>query len=295
MDLRNVEAFVTVAEVGSMSGAARKLNYAQSTVTTQVRSLERELQVTLLDRSPTGVTLSTAGEQFLPHARALLAVVDEAQQSVGSGEIKGSLTIGAMESITATRLLPMFEYLHHRHPGLTVQLRPSLCTDAIRAVNRGDLDAAFVVEERTDLPGVDSEVLCDEPLVCVAAPGHPLTVRSDVTLADIAKCVVVGTEPGCAYRDRFAHLLSEPGGEPFSIVELGGIDAIKRALFSMNAVALLPRTSVREELESGEIVVLDWTPPFTVHTLVLYPHSRRPTPKLLAVLDAARKVIADTE
>ena len=294
MELKGVEAFVTVAELESMNAAARKLGYAQSTVTMQIKNLERDLKVTLLERSPTGVRLSSEGAAFLPHARAVLAAVAEAHLSVGAHTVSGALALGSMESIVTARLLPMFEFMSHRNPDLQVQLRPSLCSDAIESVIRGDLDAAFVVDDRTVLPGVQAEVLCEEPLVLVGAPGHALAEGDSISIDQIRQARIVGTEPGCAYRDRFEAILTRDGGEIAPIIELGSIDAIRQAVVSMNAVALLPKVSVAEALAAGQLAAIAWEVPFTVRTLVLYSESKRLTPKLTELIGAARKVISET-
>ncbi|NIL87455.1 HTH-type transcriptional regulator GltR [Rhodococcus fascians] len=293
MDLRGLEAFVAVAELSSVTEAARKLGYAQSTVTTQIKNLEKDLRVTLLNRGSTGMKLSSEGLLFLPHARAVLAAISEARQSVRGDELRGPMVLGAMESITSSRILPMFEYLSNMHPGLTVQLRPSLCAEAIEAVGRGDLDAAFVVDDRTTLPGVRTEVLCEEPLALVCGPRHEYAHQAAVTLDEIRATRVVGTEPGCAYRDRFEALLSRPDGEPFPIVELGGVEAIRRALLTIDAVALLPRVTVKDALDAEELIEVAWEVPFTVRTLLLHPESRRVTRKVAELLVAARKVAGE--
>ena len=127
MDTRHLRAFVTVAEKGNFTRAAIDLAFAQSTVTAQVQSLEREIGVDLFDRLPNNVRLSSAGERFLPYARRILGLTSEARQvSNPSAELSGTLVIGAMESITSYRLLPVFEFMHLRHPGVRLSMRPSL-------------------------------------------------------------------------------------------------------------------------------------------------------------------------
>lgn len=293
MDLRHLEAFVTVAEVSSVSGAARQLGYAQSTVTAHIKSLERDLKVSLFVRSPTGVGLTQAGVTFLPKARNVLFSVADAVASLDAESVSGTLTLGAMESITTARLLPMFEFLKNRNANLDLRLRPRLCAEAIDGLARGELDAAFVVDSRTTVPGVACEVICAEPLVVVAGPDHPLVGAGEVTIEDLRKTRIVGTEPGCAYRDRFELLLADDEGEAFPIIELGSMEAIRRGLVTMRAVALLPRIAVAEALEADDICELAWQVPFQVYTLVLYPDTRHQSARLVELLRAARKVLAE--
>jgi DNA-binding transcriptional LysR family regulator len=294
MDTRHLRAFVTVAEKGNFTRAALDLAFAQSTVTAQVQSLERELGVDLFDRLPNTVRLSSAGERFLPYARKILGLTLEARQvSNPDEELSGTLVIGAMESITSYRLLPVFEFMHLRHPGVRLSMRPSLCLETEEAVRAGSFDGGFVVDARTSIPGLDGEVLCEEPLVLVASATHKLVGESDLDLSQLRQCRVVSTEPGCTYRDSFEELLRMPGAEQFPLLELGTIDAIKRSVGSGLGIALLPRVAIASDLEAGDLVCLDWQPPFTVYTQLVWRRGQRLSPALAAVRDAAQRVIAE--
>jgi DNA-binding transcriptional LysR family regulator len=292
MDTRHLRAFVAVAEKGNFTRAALDLAFAQSTVTAQVQALEREIGVDLFDRLPNGVRLSSAGERFLPYARRILGLTTEARQVSNPGEeLSGTLVIGAMESITAYRLLPVFEFMHLRHPGVRLSMRPSLFLETEDAVRSGSFDAGFVVDARTSLAGLDSEVLCEEPLVLVASSTHKLVGERGLDLSQLRQCRVVSTEPGCAYRDAFEQVLRTPGADPFPLLELGTIDAIKRSVSSGMGIALLPRVAIAADLKAGNLVCLDWQPPFTVYTQLVWRRGQRLLPALAAVRDAARRVI----
>jgi len=294
MDTRHLRAFVAVAEKGNFTRAASELAFAQSTVTAQVQSLEREIGVDLFDRLPNSVRLSSAGERFLPYARRILGLTMEARQVSNPGEeLSGTLVIGAMESITAYRLLPVFEFMHLRHPGVRLAMRPSLCLETEEAVRSGSFDGGFVVDARTSIPGLESEVLCEEPLVLVASVTHKLVGERDLDLSQLRQCQVVTTEPGCTYRDSFEQLLRTPGAGPFPLLELGSIDAIRRSVSSGMGIALLPRVALASDLEIGNLACLDWQPPFTVYTQLVWRRGQRLLPSLAAVRDTARRVISE--
>ena len=130
MELRQVQTFRTVAEELSFSRAAAKLGYVQSSVSAQVRALERELGVPLFDRLGRSIKLTDAGEVMLAHSRTLLALAEETKGAVvdagvGSDEVTGSLTVSAPETLITYRLPKLLALFHERHPKVRLSVRPS--------------------------------------------------------------------------------------------------------------------------------------------------------------------------
>ncbi|MGW0121588.1 LysR family transcriptional regulator [Streptomyces sp. NPDC003327] len=270
MELRLLATFEKVADVLSFTRAAAELGYAQSSVTAQVRSLESSLGTELFERLGSRIRLTEAGERLLPYARRMAELAEEARQAVAAtAEPAGRIAIGTMESLTSYRLPPLLEYVHHRYPKVRLALRPTLGDATRRALRAGTYDIGFLMEAETEHEGLDTEVLAGEPLALVAAPGHPLAGRAGLGTADLAETALVGTEPGCAYRDLFEEALAAAGppeaGRP-EFLEFGTIEASKRAVASGLGIALLPRITVSEELASGQLVALDWEAPFTLFT-----------------------------
>ena len=109
MEMRNIKTFIRVAELGNFSRAAQDLGYAQSTVTTQIQMLEKELQVTLFERNGKHVSLSGAGKEFLEYAYQMQRYEAMAINHFASGqEPHGSVTIGVMETICASHYGEIF-------------------------------------------------------------------------------------------------------------------------------------------------------------------------------------------
>src|SRR5690606_36391536 len=104
VDVRQLETFRKVAQLGSITRAATELRYAQSTVTAQIKALESELNVALVKRSGRGIQLTAAGERFLPYAERILQLVAEARHNLRpAADPSGTLLIGTMQSITSYR------------------------------------------------------------------------------------------------------------------------------------------------------------------------------------------------
>ncbi|MFF6793240.1 LysR family transcriptional regulator [Streptomyces filamentosus] len=290
MELRLLATFEKVAEVLSFTRAAAELGYAQSSVTAQVKALETSLGAGLFDRLGGRIRLTPAGERLLPYARRMAELAEEARTAVADGEAAGTITVGTMESLTTYRLPPLLEYVHHRHPGVRLSLRPTLGDATRQALRQGTYDLGFLMEAGTEHEGLESEVLAPEPLALVAAPGHPLAGRTGLTSADLTDTALVGTEPGCAYRDLFEAELAAGGAAAPAFLEFGTIEASKRAVASGLGIALLPRITVQEELASGALVALGWEPPFTLFTQLAWRRGKRLPAHVRLFVEQARRL-----
>lgn len=260
----------------SFTRAAKELNYAQSSVTGQIRALETELGIELFDRLGGRIQLTDAGRRLLGYAEQILGLVSDAEADLaGSGEPAGSMLIGTMESITSYRLPPLLEFFHRRYPRVQLSLRPSLCAETCQALRQGTLDVGFLIEEVTEHEGLESVVLAREELVLLASPKHRLAAAGQLDIEQIRGASVLAAESGCAYRDLFEDQLADPTGEPFAFLEFGTIEAIKRGVAAGLGISLLPRTTAEDPLASGELIVLPWRPPFSVYTQLAWRRGKR--------------------
>ncbi|MFF9853766.1 LysR family transcriptional regulator [Streptomyces litmocidini] len=291
MELRLLATFEKVADVLSFTRAATELGYAQSSVTAQIRSLESALGVDLFERLGSRIRLTEAGERLLPYARRMRDLAEEARTAVAAtAEPSGPIAIGTMESLTSYRLPPLLEYFHHRYPEVRLTLRPTLGDETRKALRQGTYDVGFLMEPETEHEGLETEVLAPEPLVLVASPGHAFTGRTDLTNADLADTRLLGTEPGCSYRDLFEAELRE-WAPPF--MEFGTIEATKRGAAAGLGVALLPRVTVAEELESGALVELPWEAPFTLFTQLAWRRGKRLPAHVRLFVEQARRLVSE--
>src|SRR6185436_18966669 len=124
MTLRHLGHFVAVAEEGSFTRAAERLNIVQSAVSSTVRSLERELGVELFERTTQHVALSDAGQVLLPEARATLAAAASARDAIAelTGGLRGTLTIGTMQSLKAVDLPRLLVAFSSDHPHVELRV-----------------------------------------------------------------------------------------------------------------------------------------------------------------------------
>ncbi|WP_405880429.1 LysR family transcriptional regulator [Streptomyces sp. NBC_01136] len=294
MELRLLVTFEKVATVLSFTQAATELKYAQSSVTSHIRTLESSLGVELFDRLGSRIRLTEAGERLLPYARQIIELSDEARAAVvGAGEPSGALTVGTLESLTSYRLLPLLELFHHRYPGVRLSLRTTIGDETRQALRQGTYDVGFLMEEETEHAGLEVAVLAVEPLVLVAAPGHPLAAASTVPTAGLVRESLLATEPGCAYRDLFERDLNSLAPRPVSFTEFGTIEATKRGAAAGLGVALLPEVTVAAELAEGTLVRLPWEPPFTLRTQLAWRAGKRLPAHVRLFVEQARRLVRE--
>jgi DNA-binding transcriptional LysR family regulator len=248
--------------------------------------------VDLFERLGSRIRLTEAGERLLPYARRMTDLAEEARTAVAAtAEPSGPIAVGTMESLTSYRLPPLLEYFHHRYPKVRLTLRPTLGDETRKALRQGTYDVGFLMEPETEHEGLETEVLAPEPLSLVGAPGHPLSGRTDLTTADLAAAQLLGTEPGCAYRDLFEAELRE--WEP-PFMEFGTIEATKRGVAAGLGVALLPRVTVAEELAAGVLVELPWEAPFTLFTQLAWRRGKRLPAHVRLFVEQARRLVRES-
>jgi DNA-binding transcriptional LysR family regulator len=187
MELRQLEYFVAVVEEASFTRAAERVLVAQSGVSAQVRRLERELGVELLERGPRRVTPTEAGAAVLPFARAALAAVADVRSAVEelTGLLRGHVRIGMITAGPAVLVADLLARFHEAHPAVEISLVESDSDSLLAGVRSGELDLACA--SLAGAPeGVETRVLIDAPIVAAVAPSHALASRSSLALEELA-------------------------------------------------------------------------------------------------------------
>jgi DNA-binding transcriptional LysR family regulator len=292
VDLRQLAAFVTVAEQSSFTRAAAILGYAQSSVTAQVKGLEDELGVPLFERLGKRVSLTRAGQRLMPHAQQMLRLAEEIRRTVPEGELpSGPLAIGAPETLCTYLLPDLLARYRARHPQVQLLLHPGSCGSIRSGIRENQLDVGLLLDDLVDVPGLTTEVLRPEPVTLVAPPGHPLTRLRQVLPLDLAGENMLYTEPG-SYRSIFEQILAGEQVRLASVQEFGSIEAIKRCVTAGLGLAVIPRVTIERELARGELRALPWGgPPIRVYTQLVYHKDKWPSPAMKAFVDLIRHAL----
>jgi LysR family hca operon transcriptional activator len=194
VELRHLRYFVAVAEEGSLLNAAgRRLNTSQPSLSRQIRDLEAEVGVPLLERQPRGVTLTPAGKIFLDHARLAIAQAEAALHGARRAGRPERPTFGLGFLASREPWLPhILRVLRDEAPDVEIGLSSHSSPELALALKRGDLDAAILRREE-HIPGLRFETLCHEPLVAMLSADHPLASRKAISANDLAREIYVGS------------------------------------------------------------------------------------------------------
>ncbi|MFF4615888.1 LysR family transcriptional regulator [Nonomuraea jabiensis] len=288
MELQQMRYVVAVAETANFTRAAERCRVVQSALSHQIARLERELGARLFDRTSRRVTLTPAGEAFLPAARQALDAAERARAEVAaaSGELRGRLAIGAIPTVTAVDLPSALKTFHVRHPQVRITLRVGASDELAEQVRQGALDIAFLGLPPSVRPkGVRGLALARGELVAVVAPGHPLADPSagdtGVDLRRLADEVFVDFPAGTAARAQSDEAFAAAGVSREVAFEITNADLMARLVRLGLGVAMMP-AAFAPELPGVHVVELR-DPPTRVEHLIW---SRlRPSPAAAAFLD----------
>jgi LysR family nitrogen assimilation transcriptional regulator len=248
VDLKQIEYFVQVAELGSFTRASSVLRVAQPALSRQVRALEVELRQTLLDRNGRGVTLTEAGKRLLAHGRGILQQVQRARQDLEDqrGAASGLLSLGLPPSVGRTLTAPLVEAFREHFPKATLTMVEGLSTYTLEWLMQGRIDCA-VVYNATPAAALELQPVLEERLYLVSARGKARgkgLLGPPASLADVAGHELVIPSRPHAIRMRVETALAEAGLKPRVGLEIESVPAILdlvqrhplHAVLSLNAL-----------------------------------------------------------
>lgn len=295
MEIRQLNTFCLAAKTLNFTRTAETLNYAQSSVTAQIQSLEAELGVRLFERLGKTLRLTREGERFFEYARQITRLVEEARSALEtSQDVRGRLTIGSVESLCTYRLPPLLQVFRERYPNVDIILQPDMCRNLRRGLVEGRFDAAFLLDKPVQTPGIVAESLVEEELLVLAHADSPHALKSRISPKDLGEDqVLLVTEAGCSYRALFERSLDRAGVRPQTELEFGSVEALKQCAILGMGVTVLPKMAVNVELRSGRLVPLRWSEPLgPLVTQIALHKDKWITPTLEALMATAREVFA---
>lgn len=278
LEVRQLRAFVALAELGSITAAARALGLAQSTVSESLAALERALGVAVVRRQRGGreALLTSSGLALLPHARKVLEAIDDARVAIArtTRSARTHLAIVTMESVSTYVLPGALSRMRERWPNTRFAVSLAPCADIADAVAGGAFDVGLVLV-RTDkcrparrspparvpkLPFDRRIVISDLRLVMFASPLHP--ARGAVRRNALSAYPLFVSDAAFAF-DSFVHRYVRSGRRNAPHVQAAGsVEGVKRAVMAdTSALGLLPAYALAEELQLGRVVGLDLRPP----------------------------------
>lgn len=252
MDLKQLEYFVRVAELGGFTRASIALNVTQPVLSRQVRRLEVELGHSLLVRNGRGVATTESGQLLLEHGRGILHQVARTQEELGRvrGALAGRVAVGLPPCYAKMLTVPLSRMVKERLPDATLSITESLSTSLNESLIRGRLDIALLYNPASS-PDIESQALLEEDFYFVSHNDGG-AARQSITLQELAReALIIPTRPN-TIRMLVESELADIGARPRIALEIDGIAAILDlvadgaggAVLSVNAV----KTSGREEM-----------------------------------------------
>jgi DNA-binding transcriptional LysR family regulator len=256
MDIRQLKAFVAIAESGTFTAGAARVHVTQAAISMQIRQLENETHAQLFIRAPRRVILTEAGEKLLERAYTILREHDAAIEELAAltGAHRGRMRIGSASAMVSADPLPnILRELRLAHPGVETSVVSGTSESLVKMVLAGELDAAFVslpVEAR----GVQAELLNEDYLVAIASPRHAMAKQKIVSAYALAGEKLILGERGGNTRRLIDQFFAQAGVTLKIAMELSRLSAIKRMVEEDMGVGIVPLQSVEEEVKSGALV-----------------------------------------
>lgn len=259
MDVRLLKAFVTVASLHNFTKAAEQLGYAQSTITSQIQLLEKELGVRLFDRLGKKVSLTPEGEHFLTDARQLLFSWEKAKGSLShTNSPHGILTIGVNESVCSVKLPKLLEEYRRQFPEVEFHIKIGSTDELELWLNENQIDVAVLLDKLWNVPELTVKICEEEILGFFISPNHPLIDVKHILPHDVSDQPMLLVSHSSCWKNIFQAVMEEANESYRIMLETASISDLKQFAILGFGVAVLPLYAVRQELESGKLSILDW-------------------------------------
>ncbi|WP_084224578.1 LysR family transcriptional regulator [Paenibacillus pectinilyticus] len=275
MDLTLYKTLLEVGKWQNYTKASEKLGYAQSSVTSQIQKLEIEYGVEIFERIDKKMRPTPAGEILLRYAAKILKLYEESKINV-AGQTTGSFMIGTHETTLFSYMLPPFLGAFKKcFPNITITINELLENDTFRALKAGECDLGFIVDRELSDPDLLFRKIQEEEFVIVAAPDHPLAMKSSIVPEDLNGSEILMSPSGGRCRKLFETMLRKHNVHYTLTYEINSYETIKKCAMYGLGLCLLPKTTVASETQNGQLAILPLNYPNFKLTVQLCYHAKR--------------------
>jgi len=261
---RRLQVFHTVARLLSFTKAAESLHMTQPAVTFQVRQLEEYFNTRLFDRTHNRISLTEAGQRVYEYADKIFDLYGQMENTVRemTGEVSGSLTIGASTTIAEYMLPALLGDFRARYPEVTIHLKVSNTDGIVSMVENNTIDLGVV-----EAPVSNKNLVVDEcrrdQLVAILPPGHARATEKVLKLTELMDYPYICREEGSGTREVIAEYIHKLGVNPGLnvVMELGSPEAVKGAVEAGMGISVVSRATIQKELKLGTLVAIELDPP----------------------------------
>ena len=272
MELRQLEAFVAVAEEQNFTRAAARLFVAQSGLSATIRTLEKDLRAPLFTRSTRRVDLTPAGDALLAEARRTLAAARAARDVVAAveGLQRGTLPLGVVQSSELFDLAELLARYRRAYPAIRLRLVHAGSAELIQLLLDAEVDVAFATPPAEPSADIMSLAVVESPLVAVHQAGDAAD-RDEVTIAELADREHVGFSRGWGIRMLADHAVRSVGLEPRVDLEVNDTGTLLDLVQAGLGVALVPEALLTARPKLHQATIRDGRWVWTVAALALAP------------------------
>jgi DNA-binding transcriptional LysR family regulator len=258
MQIQTFKVFSDLADTESFSKAAERNGITQSAVSQQVRSIEEQYHVRLIDRGRRAFCLTPEGQAFLASSREIVGAYEELGTRMQKLQevVSGELRIATIFSIGLHELPPYLKRFRREFPLVEVRMDYRRSAQVYAAVQENRADVGLVAYPASRR-GITAAVFWRDRLVVICGPSHPLAAKRKVSLSDLGGEKFIAFEPDLPTRREIDRRLRQAGARVKVAFEFDNIETVKRAVEIESAISIVPRTSVRSEVEAGHLVSLE--------------------------------------
>jgi DNA-binding transcriptional LysR family regulator len=262
---RRLQVFHTVARLLSFTKAAETLHMTQPAVTFQVRQLEEYFNTRLFDRTHNRISLTEAGARVFQFSDKIFELYGEMENAVRemTGEISGSLTIGASTTIAEYMLPALLGDFRAKYPDVSIHLKVSNTDGIVSMVENNTIDLGVV-----EAPVSNKNLVVDECrrdyLVAIVPPGHAKAHLKKITLDELLEYPFICREEGSGTREVIAEHMARWSKSQTCMnvaMELGSPEAVKGAVEAGMGISVVSNATIQKELRLDTLVAIELDPP----------------------------------
>ncbi|MBQ8632904.1 MAG: LysR family transcriptional regulator [Lachnospiraceae bacterium] len=260
MELRNLNTFIQVAELGSFTKAAEQLGYSQSTISFQIKQLEDELECLLFERINHTITLTERGHELISYAHQILSLTEEFKENLTKEQdCSGHIHIVTPDSVCEEMISSHYMDFHKKHPAISIKFTTADTSVMFDMLDHNEADAIITLDSHSYR---NDYVIAKEQLLSmhfVTNAQSKFAGIPNLKIGDIINEPFILTEYGQGYRRVFDKELAKKSLDITPVLEIGRTDIITSILAQSNMISYLPDFVTKPLIESGRLCYLDVT------------------------------------
>lgn len=295
MHVENFKIFADLVESESFSKAARLNSITQSAVSQQLRAMERNFEVLIIDRSRKGFHLTREGQRLYEAAKDILheyeKLISELQEM--KKVVSGTIRLATIYSIGLHELPPFIKRFLQEFPAVNVRVEYRRSNLVYEDILHNSVDLGLVAFPNK-MRQIEVMPFREDELVLICPPDHPLANAGSVKIPDLAEQRFIGFDPDIPTRKAIDNILRENKIEIDPVMEFDNIETVKRAVEIDAGVAIVPKVTVSQEVGQGTLAAVNLAGgTYTRPLAILYRKNRTLTPALKKFIEVLNSDVTD--